>query len=417
MHNVWTIIKKELRRVFTDFRMIFSLFVLPPLIIVVIYGLMGIGLKGITEDQQEYIPKVVVSNAPSAYKNLDGFEDYLLLIEADKSLEFTFVNELTEDEIEEYKEKILADELDALIVFPKDFVDHIEDESANLKVDIYQNNNSTYYHRTQNLLMNYLSLYEYSLMQEVYERENLAIFQPNPIKLAPEEKETVMVLGMFLPFLLVIFLMAAAMGVGIESVSGEKERGTIATLLVTPIKRTELAIGKILSVAILGVFSSISSFIGMVISMPIYLSSFAGEDAGSGEPSMDIGSLLGVYNVTDFVMMFLVIVVAVLLFVALVVVVSTFAKTLKESNALFMPIYILTMGIAVFTMFSPEAPTNVTPYLVPIYNIIVGLKAIMFVEITAINFLAVILSNLVYVILLVFIIQRMFKSERIMFKQ
>ncbi|MFQ7035420.1 MAG: ABC transporter permease subunit [Candidatus Borkfalkia sp.] len=52
------------------------------------------------------------------------------------------------------------------------------------------------------------------------------------------------------------------MGIAPESIAGEKERGTIATLLVTPIKRSELVVGKVLSLSALSSLSAISSFIG-----------------------------------------------------------------------------------------------------------------------------------------------------------
>lgn len=416
MYKIWTVMKKELRRVFTDVRMIFSLFVLPPLIIVVIYGIMGIAIKNMEKEQQEYIPKIVVSNAPGAYESVEGFKTFLEKHQFDQLLDITYVDQISETQLEEYKAQLLTEILDALIVFPADFVDNINNPSANLKVDIYQNNNSSQFYNTQNLVQSILSIYENRLLQEVLGREKIAIFTPNTIKLAPEEKETVMVLGMILPFLLIIFLMSSAMGVGIESVAGEKERGTIATLLVTPIKRSELAIGKIFSVAILGILSSISSFVGMVISLPIYVGSFM--DAGSSdELGFDLGAVLSIYGAKDFVMMFIIILMAVLLFVALVILVSTFAKSLKESNALYMPVYIITLGVGVYTMFSLEAPKEILPYLIPVYNIIVGLKAVMLAEMTTLNFLAVVASTLFYTILLVLAIQKMFKSESIMFKQ
>src|SRR5690554_8033770 len=71
-----------------------------------------------------------------------------------------------------------------------------------------------------------------------------------------------------LPFLLVIFLFSGVMQVSIESIAGEKERGTIATILTTPIKRSELAIGKIVSLSLIALVSAFSSFLGLILSIP-----------------------------------------------------------------------------------------------------------------------------------------------------
>lgn len=422
LNSILTIIKKELRRVFTDYRMVFSLFILPPLIIVFIYGLMGFAIKNMQDDKAEYIPRVVVSNAPEAYNDqVKGFEDFLT--EALKNnelpqldLEVTFVGVLTEKQLSEYKEQIQTEELDLLLVFPEGFIDDVKNK-ADQKVDMYLNLNSEYYSTTKNTIDFYLIGYEFALIEQVYGHTELNVFDTAIEELGDIGKQTGRILGMFLPFLLIIFLMASAMGVGIESVSGEKERGTIATLLVTPIKRSQLAIGKILSVSILGIFSSIMSFVGTVIAFPIYINSFASADGQTDGGGIDVGELFGIYGIKDILMMFLIILVAVLLFVSMVLVVSTFARTLKESNALFMPVYIVTMGVAILTMMSENVPSNLVPYLIPLYNIILGLKAVMFLEITAIKFIAVIGSTLLYTAGLGYIIQKMFKSERIMFKQ
>lgn len=71
-----------------------------------------------------------------------------------------------------------------------------------------------------------------------------------------------------LPMLLMLFLFSGCMAVAPESIAGEKERGTIATLLVTPMKRSDLAIGKILALALIALLSGISSALGTVLALP-----------------------------------------------------------------------------------------------------------------------------------------------------
>jgi sodium transport system permease protein len=68
--------------------------------------------------------------------------------------------------------------------------------------------------------------------------------------------------------LIIMFLFSGAMSIGPDSIAGEKERGTIATLLVTPVKRSEIAIGKVMSLSIISLFSATSSFIGIMLSLP-----------------------------------------------------------------------------------------------------------------------------------------------------
>ena len=60
-----------------------------------------------------------------------------------------------------------------------------------------------------------------------------------------EEKAGGKVLGMMLPYFVTILLFAGAMGIGTDMVAGEKERGTMASLLVSPIKRSSIVLGKV----------------------------------------------------------------------------------------------------------------------------------------------------------------------------
>ena len=73
---------------------------------------------------------------------------------------------------------------------------------------------------------------------------------------------------MIMPFLFVVLLFSSAMSICCESIAGEKERGTIATLLVTPVKRSYLVLGKVISLGITALVSALVSFIGLMASLP-----------------------------------------------------------------------------------------------------------------------------------------------------
>ena len=73
---------------------------------------------------------------------------------------------------------------------------------------------------------------------------------------------------LWLPMLLMIFLFSGCLSVAPESIAGEKERGTIATLLVTPVKRSSIALGKILALSIIALLSGASSAVGTILALP-----------------------------------------------------------------------------------------------------------------------------------------------------
>ena len=101
-----------------------------------------------------------------------------------------------------------------------------------------------------------------------------------------------------------------------ESISGEKERGTLTTLLVTPVHRSEIAIGKILALSILALLSGLSSFTGTALSLPKLM-------AMSGD---DVGVNVNVYHVQDYALLLMIVLCSVLLIISLISVVSAYAK-------------------------------------------------------------------------------------------
>ena len=111
--------------------------------------------------------------------------------------------------------------------------------------------------------------------------------------LASDKDITGKIFSMLFPMLLMTFIFSACTSLAPESISGEKERGTLTTLLVTPVRRSEIAIGKILALSILALLSGLSSFTGTALSLPKLM-------AMSGD---DVGVNVNVYHVQDYALL------------------------------------------------------------------------------------------------------------------
>jgi sodium transport system permease protein len=104
--------------------------------------------------------------------------------------------------------------------------------------------------------------------------------------------------------------------------------------------------------------------------------------------------------------------------VGVISVISAYAKSLKEANTLITPIYILTILVGVSSMFGAGANSQLYMYLIPLYNTVQSLTAIlMFDPNTGIYIIITVISNLLYVTGLVFLLNKMFRSERMMFSK
>jgi len=208
-----------------------------------------------------------------------------------------------------------------------------------------------------------------------------------------------------MPMLLMIFLFSGCMGLALESITGEKERGTLATLLVSPLKRSELAIGKILSLAVLSFLSGALMATATILSLPKLMA--------GGEDMIDTG----IYGATDYALLALVILSTLLFMVALISIVSAFAKTVKEAGQATMPLMIIVMLVGVTGMFGGGTQTGSAYYLIPLYSSVQSMSGILSRDYSAANIALSCLSSFLYACAGGFALTKMFNSEKVMFSK
>jgi sodium transport system permease protein len=200
-----------------------------------------------------------------------------------------------------------------------------------------------------------------------------------------------------------MLLFSGCMAVAPESIAGEKERGTIATMLITPAKRSHLAFGMILVLSLMALISGASSTLGVLLSLPRLMGS---------EMQLD-GS---VYGVTDYVMLTVVILSTVMLFITLISVISAYAKTIKEATTYVTPLMVLSMLIGLSGMMGTVAENSLL-YLLPIFNSVHSMIGIFSFEASVVNVAITVAVNLTFTGIGIFVLTRMFNSEKIMFNK
>ncbi len=387
MRNVWTIFKKEWDRVIKDKRLVFSVMLLPGLMIFLIYSFMGTALNNFA---QEETAKVAI---------IHPVGDFTAIYTSVETAQTSQVITILASEIEQYKNLIDEREWDLLIIFPDDFESILATTIP--EIELYYNPNESQSSLALNRFNTYLDVYKNALIAEKFGDTTVFDVAANSTPINTNEAIGEM-MSMLLPMLVVMFLFAGAMSIGPESIAGEKERGTMATLLITPVKRSEIAFGKILSLGVLSLISAVSSFIGIISSLPKMLQ--------LGEVDINI------YHFKDYAMILVVLFSTVFVIVGVISVISAYAKSLKEANTLITPIYILTILVGVSSMFGEGANSQFYWYLIPLYNTVQSLTAVlMFDQNTVLYILITVTSNIIYTLGLVFLLNRMFKSERIMF--
>jgi len=407
MKNILTIFKKEWDRVIRDKRLIFTVMILPGLMIFIIYSFMGSAMQGMFKDDMY---DVAIVNPQEVFEEIYESSEILYnsVYEDGEivklgTLEHLNLIEITASEIETYQEMIDNEEWSLLIVIDEDILEFVEGDDEPV-IMMYSNLNHISSNDIANRFSIYISTYGQFLSNNLWGDTSYITYQ----SLGTEVNENTMagkLLSSLLPMLIVMFLFSGAMSIGPESIAGEKERGTIATLLVTPVKRREIAIGKILGLSVLTLISACSSFIGIMASLPKMLS------LGDFGPT-------DIYQFGDYLMILLVLFSTVFVVVGLISIISAYAKNMKEAGSFIAPVYILTILVSVSSMFGNGATNNLYMYAFPIYNTVQTLIAILTFDSQAVLYLLLTaVSNLVYLTIFVLILNKMFNSEKIMFSK
>ena len=388
MKNIWTVMKKEFARFFRDRRLVVSLF-LPGILIYLIYSLLGSGLiSNLGGVDENYVYQVYTVNMPDEFAA--QFE----------GVSFMELHAISAEEADGHKQAVSDQQEDLLVIFPADFEEKYAaavagDPTAAPTVEFFYNTVRSEGSQAYSLFASAIS----DLQQQV-----TSYFLPLVTDLATDADVTGMIFSMIAPMLVLMLLFSGCMSVAPESIAGEKERGTLATMLVTPVRRSHIAAGKIIALSAISLLSGICSFLGIILSLPKLM-------GAAGNLSV------AVYTAGDYLMILGIVLSSVLVMVALVSIVSAFAKSVKEATGMIGPLMILVMILGLSTMFSSGATGSYLWYLIPLYNSGRAMSGIFSFLASPVAVLITIAVNLVVAALLAVLLAKMFDSEKIMFNK
>ena len=388
--DLFTIIKKEFARFFGDKRMVLTA-ILPGVLIYMMYTFMGSGMSELQEVDESYAYEVNVVNMPQTFAFLEEVE----------GVELSKVEAKDEEAV---KDLIREDETDILVVFPVNFdaemlsFDVMTATTPAPNVEIYYNSASTESSGAYNMMYEMLNGFEQSLANKFDVCEGEAEYD-----LASDEDISAMIISMMMPMLVLMMLFTGCLSAAAESIAGEKERGTIATLLVTPMKRRDLAMGKMISLSAIGLISGTSSFLGIMFSLPNLMGGSGLEEVKFGYTAVDYGILLMIILTTTF------------LIVGMISIISAFAKSVKEATTMATPLMIVVSLIGLTNMMSAGMPEEWFWYLIPVYNTAQCLYGVFSMDYPMVPVVISCVANVLYSGILVVVLSKMFDSERIMY--
>lgn len=403
MYGIKAIVSKELRRVFKDKKMIMSLFVLPVILVVGLFSLIGMLVKGQMDDVQEHEPVVYIMNAPDSFLSFAqtaGLTGYTVIDGSEK-------------QAEDAKAGLYDALTDLVIVFPDGFEAQVTkgidalDSIQTPSVELFYNPSEDYSAQAREVYMAYLDSYRQMLLGSRFGNyAAVEMFDVSDNLVQDEDKAAGKMLGTMLPYFITMLIFASAMSLGVDMIAGEKERGTLAAMLLSPMKREQIVLGKVFSLSILAVMSAAVYIISMLIAFPMMM-----KNVGDGDALSEMSVNFTGAQIAQIVILMIGVV---LLYVSLICMVAVFARNVKEASSYISPVYILVIVAGMITMYS-SADGVFYKYLIPVYGSSMAFKDILTREITMPDFLATTISTYAVAAILVCIMTKAFNSEKVMF--
>jgi sodium transport system permease protein len=312
-----------------------------------------------------------------------------------------------QSDAETVKQQIADKETDLLVIFPPDFdalvaaFNVASSTGPAPNIEIWANSARSESNSVQGLVSGILGAYHYSLTHKFSINAPSEDAEGGDYELATDADIFGMVLGFMIPMMLMIFLYSGCLSLAAESISGEKERGTLGGMLVTPTRRSDMALAKILSISIFALMSAAVSMVAMILTLPKMM-------------QMDV-SIAELYSVTDFALLFLVVVTTALVFVSLLSLLSAYAKSIKEATAYAQPIMIIVMLCGLASTILGGVPSQIYYYLIPVFNSALCISSVVSHEANVINVAVTAGINILFTLACTGLLAKMFNSEKIVF--
>ena len=381
MNKTLLILKKELREVFRDKKSLAMMLIIPVLIPLIIIGMSALFESETSTDVNTY--------------NKIGFNYELSDIELEilDSLEIDYSINDTEDLEEEFNKQ----EINSYITKENNHY-VINYDSANIESS-----------GSASLAESFLETYKSVLEENYLSNNNVDILEFNNL-LTYEEKtqeQQNYFANYIVNYAFLFILMAITVSAtypATDATAGEKERGTLETLLTFPIKSKDIIIGKLLSVTL---SSIITGVLGLILSVLAIL--YVGN-------TYDIYSGTELLNAPIIIYALIIIIAYSIMISGLCIAIASMSKSFKEAQSALTPLTFIAFfpGMIVFMI---DISNNAILSLIPFINF-----SMIFTDVTNNNLnilylILMLISTIVIITIVITYIIRQYKSEKILFNE
>ena len=392
---------KEIRHLFRDTKTIIQTVVVPTFLTPLLIGgiVWYISSIAIEESKKDYDVAIYDVNNTQLITKFD---------EAER------LNINKYESIQDVIDSVTNDDSEIGIVIDDLFQQNINDNISS-SVTIYSKNIDTF-SQAKSLAEDIIDSYENDERSERLSSLNLDEEFINPINIIEEdlttEKEAAgSFFGGILAFFFVMYVITGSMYPAIDLGAGEKERGTMETLISTNISSLEIIIGKMFSVTASAVLTATFSLLGFIVPLLIIFFFYA-----DSIPESLFDTLSSLVNPIAFLGIFGLIIPLSILMGALLLAVSVYSKNTKEAGLLLGNLVIVFFLPAYIPLFNPGIELDFVGSLIPCYNLALLTNSLIAENTNWLLYCSALGSTVVYCCIAIYITYIMFDDEKIIFR-
>ena len=400
LRNIGIVYRKELREALRDRRTVIDSVVIPLFLFPLLSVGFGTLVSSIVDKTREASPKIMVIGG-------DDSPGVLGSLKATPKVEIV-------PAAPNWKDLIIEKQIPAAIEIPSGFDKSVVGQKK-LEVMIYNYSGDLKSDIAAGKMDTALKAYRDDVVKKRVVAQKLPVevlepFEVTQKNIAPPEKSgAALFFGGFIAYIVVFLCFNGGMHPAIDLTAGEKERGTMETILSSPISRAHLVVGKFLLVLTTALSTAALSVISMAISFAL-VNILHGKtiQAGNEGPAMHIG-------VGAALSVFIMAVPLAVLFSSILLMIASFAKSYKEAQTYIMPMVFIIVIPAIAAML-PGVDLNAKLALVPILNVSLLCKELV-IGTYHWNFIAIIFtSTCAYAAVALFLAVKMFQRESVLFR-
>ena len=396
MKRIGIIFRKELKDTLRDRRTLFFMIVFPILIIpLIIGGLPKIMISMMEKKMTERITIAVIGERESP--------ELMEMFRLADSIDVIF--NVEKDSIER---SIREKEIDGAVIIPDGFREMVNSMETGQITMVYISSDDLDASRKR--MESVIKRFSETKTNQRLERLGIHSATLEPVRtnhrnIASEKEMIGKLAGGWLPYMFILYCFMGAMYPALDLGAGEKERGTIETLLTSPAGRMEILLGKFGVISLSGFLSAISGIIGL----------FVGLQFMTELPLEIITTMRSIIEVKTIALILSLIVPVSIFFSAILLSISFYAKSFKEAQSLVTPINILILFPALIGLI-PGVELNWKTALIPIVNIALVTKEIIAETVSGVLLLEVYGSMIILAVVGLFFTRWWFNREEVIFR-